>query len=637
MLRGVMNGSLTTSPHNKLTRLVTLWLAILAFALAPHVHAAGLRFAWLSDTHIGATTSEEDLRASVRAINALDGLSFVVVSGDVTEYGSREQLTLAHQILAELKVPSYAIPGNHDTKWSESGATDFARIWPADRFQFERDGIVFVGIHQGPLMRMGDGHWAPQDVRWLRETLKRVGKAKPLIFITHYPVDDSIANWFAVLDILKGYNTQAILCGHGHANRKLDFEGIPGVMGRSNLRARTPGHGFNVVEIDNPAKLISFVANVSGEMAKDPWHSLPFGPRDYSGGTNAPRPDYAVNQQYPDIRARWEHEAGFTIAAGPAIWRDLAIVGDAWGAVTALQSDSGKVRWKFTAKNAVYSTPAVNGDRVFVASTEGAVYGLDAASGRRLWRHALDRPVVAAPLAVGDRVYVGSSEGKFVALDARTGERVWTFDGVKGFVETRPLMHDGKLFFGAWGQQFYAVNAASGSLAWAWKGGTPGPLLSPAACEPVAANGKVFIAAPDRFLTAIDSTTGTNTWRTKEWVVRETLGLSADATRLYAREMNDFFLAMDTTTATPQPIWRTNAGFGYDINSAQIVEKDGIVYYGTKNGLVFALDGRTGEILWKHKIGNALVNTLAAIGSGRVVASDFDGRVVLLSKGSKAP
>jgi len=55
-----------------------------------------------------------------------------------------------------------------------SGATDFARLWPADRFMFEQGGYCFLGLHQGPLMKMGDGHWAPQDVRWLRETLKKL-------------------------------------------------------------------------------------------------------------------------------------------------------------------------------------------------------------------------------------------------------------------------------------------------------------------------------------------------------------------------------------------------------------------------------------------------------------------------------
>ena len=146
----------------------------LGLLLLPWLLIAGdgpFRFAWLSDTHVGSITAEQDLRAAVRDINTLTGLSFVVLSGDVTEYGSREQLTLAKEILDDLKIPCHVLPGNHDTKWSESGATDFPRIWQQDRFVFEHGGYCFIGMHQGPLMKMGDGHWAPQDVRWLEETL----------------------------------------------------------------------------------------------------------------------------------------------------------------------------------------------------------------------------------------------------------------------------------------------------------------------------------------------------------------------------------------------------------------------------------------------------------------------------------
>ena len=50
-------------------------------------------------------------------------------------------------------------------------------------------------------------------------------------------MEDEIDNWFDALDELKKFNTQAILVGHGHRNKKMNFEGVPGVMGRSNLRA----------------------------------------------------------------------------------------------------------------------------------------------------------------------------------------------------------------------------------------------------------------------------------------------------------------------------------------------------------------------------------------------------------------
>lgn len=40
-----------------------------------------------------------------------------------------------------------------------------------------------------------------------------------------------------------------------------------------------------------------------------------------------------------------------------------------------------------------------------------------------------------------------------------------------------------------------------------------------------------------------------------------------------------------------------HAGIGYDINLAMPVEKDGVVFYGTKNGLLLAPDGRVSLVL----------------------------------------
>ena len=588
------------------------------------------RFAWLSDTHVGSTTGEQDLRAAVRDINSITGLSFVVLSGDVTEYGSREQLRLAKEILDGLTVPLHIEPGNHDTKWSESGATDFARIWPADRFVFEHGGYCFIGIHQGPLMKMGDGHWAPQDVRWLEETLKNLpDKNQPIIFITHYPIDAGIANWYVVLDLLKHYNVQAILCGHGHANAKFDFEGVPGTMGRSNLRVTAPAGGFNIVDIGDGTMTVA--ERQIGQATRAPWQKVVLKKHDYSSDTNQyPRPDFKVNARYPNVTEAWTYDTGYSIASSPAIWKELAIVGDASGTVHALALKSGKVQWTFKTQNAVYSTPEANGDLVVVASTDGCVYSLKADSGKQVWRFATERPIVASPRIADGLVYIGSSEGKFRALDLANGKLVWEFEGVGGFVETRPLVYDGKVIFGAWDQYLYALDAKSGKLAWKWKGDRPGTLLSPAAFWPIAANGKIFIVAPDRKMTAIDVKTGEQIWRTGAYVVRESIGLSEDQTRFYVRAMNDFFYAFSTTAPHPDKLWELNAGFGYDINSAMLVEKDSTVFYGTKNGLLFALDGKTGAIKWEHKLDNGVMNTVAPISSTKVVVTDFDGKVALI-------
>src|ERR1051325_5901197 len=161
-------------------------LALVVWTPPAIAEAQPCRFVLLSDTHVGSTTGEEDLRDAVRDINAMTNVSFVILSGDVAEYGSRENLQLAKQILSEIKIPCHVIPGNHDTKWSESGATDFPRIFGDERFNFEFGGFRFIGMHEGPLMKMGDGHWSPQDVRWLADTLKQLpDKNQPLVFVTH--------------------------------------------------------------------------------------------------------------------------------------------------------------------------------------------------------------------------------------------------------------------------------------------------------------------------------------------------------------------------------------------------------------------------------------------------------------------
>lgn len=608
---------------------VTLCLLALGFCQA---QAQALRFAWLSDTHIGSSSAEADLRASVRDINSMSGLSFVVVSGDVTEYGSREQLRLAKQILDGLTVPCHVIPGNHDCKWSESGATDFARIWGQDRFSFEQGGHRFIGMHQGPVMKMGDGHWAPQDVRWLAELLHSMPDTnQPIIFITHYPIDDGIDNWFAVLDLLKTRNTQAVLCGHGHANRAMEFEGLPGIMGRSNLRAKAAAGAFNIVEITSGNLTVS--EHTTGGSTKQPWHTVALGNGNYASRTNAyPRPDFSVNARHSDVAELWSLSTGQTVASSPALCKNLVVVGDGSGAVQAWRVKDGSSSWKFSAGGAVYSTPACADGRVFFGCTDGCVYALDSESGKLLWRSQRQRAIVASPLVRKGVVYIGSSEGKFRALDARTGTQVWQFDGLRGFVETRPLYYQGNVIFGAWDEHLYALNSKTGELAWKWRGDKPGTLLSPAACWPVGAEGKIFIVAPDRKMTAIDASTGKGVWRTGELAVRESIGLAENGSRIYVRAMNDLFCALSTSVNAPQKLWETNAHFGYDINSAALVEKDGVVFYGTKNGLLFALDGKTGAIRWEHKLGVSLVNTVLPLSKREVVVTDLDGKIALVEQ-----
>src|SRR4029077_7707793 len=73
---------------------------------------APFRFAFLSDTHIGSPDgkAEEDLRRTVADINQMKDIAFVVITGDITELGTNEEIKRARQILQGLKVTYYIIP-----------------------------------------------------------------------------------------------------------------------------------------------------------------------------------------------------------------------------------------------------------------------------------------------------------------------------------------------------------------------------------------------------------------------------------------------------------------------------------------------------------------------------------------------
>lgn len=90
------------------------------------------KFAQVTDTHVGGHTGADDLRRTVADLNKQKDIDFVILSGDVTEFGSDEELALAKQILDSLKLPLYILPGNHDSNWSESGANSYWKVFGSE-------------------------------------------------------------------------------------------------------------------------------------------------------------------------------------------------------------------------------------------------------------------------------------------------------------------------------------------------------------------------------------------------------------------------------------------------------------------------------------------------------------------------
>lgn len=594
------------------------------------VKAQAFRFAHVTDTHVGGSTGAEDLLRTVDDINGQPDIDFVILSGDVTEFGSRDELLEAKSILSKLNKPCYVTPGNHDSKWSESGNNDFVKIFGSEGYSFEKNGFLFIGTASGPNMRMAPGLIPREQMVFLDSILTNMENPdQPILFVNHYPLDESLTNWYEVIDLLKTRNVQLSLLGHGHSNKLFDFEGIPGVMGRSNLRAKNEMGGYNVVSVTRDT--IYYAERTPGVKTNPVWCKIPLGLKYFNKDTaNWPRPDFSVNEKYAQVKVKWQFQDKSDIGTGIAISANRAVYANAKGEIVAVNKNSGKTIWRYPTAGKIYSTPAISGNLVICASTDQNIYCLSLQTGQLQWKFATSRSIVASPAIDQQTVYIGSSEEIFRAIDLKSGQLKWQFDQVNNFVESKPLIYQGAVYFGSWGNTFYALDQQSGKLLWK-REKYANRMLSPAAVWPVGANAKVFVVAPDQRMTALDAKTGAEIWDSGKYTCRESIGISKDGKMVYIKNMKEGnFLAFSTFSPEQTVVWQCEANLGYEIAPSPITENEQLVFVPTTGGTVVAIDKTTHRVAWKYKLSNALINAIQPVGQHQLLVTVLDGRVACL-------
>lgn len=352
------------------------------------------------------------------------------------------------------------------------------------------------------------------------------------------------------MDRLKKRNIQLFLVGHLHQNYNRVFEGVPGVIGRTNMRGTDTVGAFNVVTFSNGKA--TFEERKPLTNIKNKWAEAVLYTHDFKNDTtHYPHPSYAINNAFPNVKMLWQYKDKFDIGAGIAVKDNLIISTNTEGIIYALDVKDGQKKWAFKTNGKIYSTPVISSNFMVVASTDSVVYCLNPGDGKLIWKYKTMMPNVASPAINNGVVYIGASDGHVWAFQLKDGKLLWDFSKVKDFVMTKPLVYNGKVYFGSWGNEFFALNAATGNLAWKWNDTSDNRMFSPAGCRPVATKGKVFIVALDQYMTAFNASTGNIIWRQKrpEIKVRESMGLSADSSVVYVRSTDGRLYSISTTAA----------------------------------------------------------------------------------------
>ncbi len=161
-----------------------------------------------------------------------------------------------------------------------------------------------------------------------------------------------------------------------------------------------------------------------------------------------------------------------------------------------------------------------------------------------------------------------------------------------------PLVEDGTVYVGTSAGQLHAVRACDGAAVWTWRGeyGIDG--------RAVASPDTIFVLDARTNLIALDRARGSLRWLTR---------------------LHDERIAGKPAADNPT----------FNHRAATPLLLDGVIYCGSSDGGLYALDATTGAVLWRHEAGAPVFSGVGRHGDNTLMFGTMDGSVVLLDRRSR--
>ncbi len=123
----------------------------------------------------------DELDDFVEKINSYPDISFVVVNGDMTDFGLRsEYLWISHR-LQKLSFPFLAVIGNHDMLGN--GLELYNDMYGPENFGFSFSGYKFIVLNSNS-QEVGHNGSLP-DTTWLKQELSATSSQQKIFIISH--------------------------------------------------------------------------------------------------------------------------------------------------------------------------------------------------------------------------------------------------------------------------------------------------------------------------------------------------------------------------------------------------------------------------------------------------------------------
>ena len=178
----------------------------------------------------------------------------------------------------------------------------------------------------------------------------------------------------------------------------------------------------------------------------------------------------------------------------------------------------------------------------------------------------------------------------------------WKFT-THGKIFSSPAVYNAIIYIGSEDKNLYAIDVQTGKKL--WKFTTGGAVHS----SPSVFNDVVYFGSFDGYYYAVDAKTGTEKWRFKtggeKWIDSREAGFPFSGNQ---PDLWQFFLS--------SPVVKPNA-------------KAGIVYFGSSDGFIYAVDAENGTEKWKFKT-EGPVHSSPALYKGKLLVGSWDNNLYAL-------
>lgn len=345
-------------------------------------------------------------------------------------------------------------------------------------------------------------------------------------------------------------------------------------------------------------------------------------------------------------------------------WRGPNAAGVADGRSLPIRwSKTENIRWTVNLPGWGTSSPVAYGDRVFVTSHDKNKKSLltlcfDRRDGKELWRHDFGFGVdqrthdksnlaVNTPAITKDAVYVAFGNAD-IARYSHDGKLLWVKRYMAQFGDPRmawgygvsPLVLDDSVFF-PWNHHkgpcyLIGLDKATGEIG--WKKDRP---IGTAHATPllVEHHGQKDILVPGQNrLTAFDARTHAELWRygegegmyNGEIISSPVHGDGVVFLQLW-RESKIHAIRLTGDGKSPEPLWVSKKPGPVE---SSVLYYRGLLYALMDNGVLVCLDGKTGEELYRERLGGAC-NSSPIASDGHIYLSDNDGKTFVVKAGKE--